>query len=65
MTSITPVAPVDTTAVPDPGAATQNAQVQQAFADGIAKFMGSMLMGMQSDIQEACNDTTSDPDAPS
>ena len=66
MSGIAPVEPVNANAAPaDPNASGADAQMQQAFAEGIARFMGTMLMSMESDIQEACNDTTSDPDAPS
>ena len=48
-----------------PGAAATPADMSDAFAVGIAKFMGTMMPGFVSDVQEACNDTVSTPDAPS
>lgn len=41
-----------------------DSKVQEAFQQGIVKFMGSMLQSMESDITQAIQDNTSDPDAP-
>ncbi len=65
MTDITPVAPAGGAAPTNPSNPTDPSQLQQAFAEGIVKFMGIELQNSESDTISAINDTTSDPDAPS
>lgn len=61
---ISPVGAVGGAAAPDPTQDTSNATLQDAFAQGVVSFMGIMLQGVQSDIIDSINDTTSTPDAP-
>jgi hypothetical protein len=48
----------------DPGQDAAQAELQQAFQEGIAKFGMMMLQNAQNDIIESINDNTSNPDAP-
>lgn len=64
MTSVGPVTQTSSSSATDPGSQTAQTAMQQAFADGIVKFMGIMLQGAESDIISAINDNTSTPDAP-
>jgi hypothetical protein len=48
----------------DPGQAAAQAELQQAFQEGVAKFGMMMLQSAQNDIIESINDNTSNPDAP-
>jgi hypothetical protein len=66
MSDVAPVSPT----LPEgpstaPGGDDSSAELQQAFSDGVLKFMVTMLQSAQSDITDAINDTTSDPDDPS
>ena len=63
MSGIAPVsaaatAPVDTTSSSD------TSEMADAFSKGLLQFMGTMLQSSESDVIDAINDTTSDPDAP-
>ena len=62
--AVEPVTQVNAAASTDPTSTSADADVQQAFAEGIVKFMGVMLQSAQADIPDAINDTTSTPDAP-
>jgi hypothetical protein len=64
MSDVTPAGQVNSAVTTDPGSEADATKAQQAFADGIAQFMASLLQGAQSDIISAINDTSSDPDAP-
>ena len=63
MVDIAPVgqsnAALPTTAA-DSGAASFN----ELFTQGIAQFMATQIQSAESDVQESCNDTTSQPDDP-
>ncbi len=48
----------------NPATASPSTQLADAFSKGIVQFMGMNVQNAESDIQAACNDTTSDPDAP-
>ena len=61
---IPPVGQATAAAAPDPST-DDTATLQQAFAEGVVKFMGVELQSSESDTIEAINDTTSDPDAAS
>jgi len=63
MSGVQAVAPVSSTTSSDPATAPASAELANAFAQGIVQFMGTMIQSTEGDIQEACNDTTSDPDA--
>jgi hypothetical protein len=65
LNSVTPIDAAGNAAPTDAGNNSSSSTVQQAFADGIVKFMGIQLQNAQSDITAAINDNTSDPDAPS
>ena len=65
MTSVPPVSAAASPAPADASASSSQADLNAAFAKGVVQFMGIMLQGAQSDIQDACNDTVSTPDAPS
>ena len=63
MSGIAPVgaaatAPTDATTSSDDG------ELADAFSQGLVQFMGTMLQSSESDVTDAINDTTSDPDAP-
>lgn len=59
------VTPVDSAGTSNPAdATTPDSQVQQAFQEGIANFMLAFLQSAESDLTEAINDKTSDPDSP-
>ncbi|WP_131115245.1 hypothetical protein [Lichenihabitans psoromatis] len=64
MTGVTPVGQSTSAAATDPGSDQATADMQQAFAEGVVKFMGTVLQSTQADITEAINDNTSNPDAP-
>ncbi len=60
------VSPVDATqgaAAQGAAPATSNTQLADAFAQSIIHYMGLIVQNAQNDIQDAVNDTTSDPDA--
>ena len=63
------ITPVDGTTTTPAAAGTESAdadaKLQQAFGDAILKFGVLNISNMTGDIQEACNDTTSNPAAPS
>ena len=64
--AIAPVGGTTTTpAATDADPAGADADLQQAFSDAILRFGVLNISNMAGDIQEACNDTTSNPDAPS
>ena len=63
MSGITPVGAAATTP-PDTEPDTDSGDLGDAFSLGIVQYMGSMLQSSESDIIDAINDTTSDPDAP-
>ncbi len=65
MSGIQSVGAVSGAAPSDPGTAPASADLADAFAKGIVQFMGVLLQNSESDVQQACNDSTSDPDAPS
>ena len=65
MVDITPVAPVAGATASAAPTDDPEGVLQQAFAQGVVQFMGIELQGIQSDIIEAINDNTSNPDAPS
>ena len=60
------IAPVSATATtpPDTDTDADSGHLGDAFSQGIVQYMGSMLQSSESDIIDAINDTTSDPDAP-
>ena len=46
-------------------ATSADTALQDAFSQAILKFGIIEMQSMMSDVQEACSDTTSNPDAPS
>ena len=64
MTTVAPVGGA-TTAPASTDSASADTKLQEAFSQAILKFGILNLSNMVSDIQDACNDTTSNPDAPS
>ena len=65
MTPLSPTGAAASAAPGDTSAAAPDATLNDAFAQGVVRFMGIMLQGAQSDVQDACNDKVSTPDAPS
>jgi hypothetical protein len=59
---VTNVEAVDPTSS-NPTDTGDQAQVEDAFQQGLLKFMLTMLQGAESDVISAINDDTSDPDA--
>lgn len=64
MADISPVGPVGGAGALDQTQDTSDADLKKAFAQGVVGFTGIMLQGVQSDIIDSINDTTSTPDAP-
>ncbi len=58
------IAPVSAAATTPPDTDADSGDLGDAFSQGIVQYMGSMLQSSESDIIDAINDTTSDPDAP-
>lgn len=65
MTDVTPVGQGGGTSPTDPSNDPAASQLQQAFSDGVVKFMGMELQSSENDTISAINDDTSNPDAPS
>ncbi len=65
MMDATAVGQVGAATAADPAPDTVPADLQQAFAEGVVRFMAAELQSSESDTISAINDTTSDPDAPS
>lgn len=65
MMDVTPVGQAGGAAAPDPATDSAPTDLQQAFAEGVVRFMAAELESSESDTISAINDTTSDPDAPS
>lgn len=65
MTPISPAGAATPPAPADPSGPASTDAMNAAFAQGVVQFIGIMLQGAESDVQEACNDTVSTPDAPS
>lgn len=65
MMDVTAVGQAGGTAAPEPAPDSAQTDLQQAFAQGVVRFMAAELQSSESDTISAINDTTSDPDAPS
>ena len=65
MMDVTAVGQAGGAAAPDPTQDVAPTDLQQAFAEGVVRFMAAELESSESDTISAINDTTSDPDAPS
>ena len=65
MSGIAPVSATSPATAADPADTGDSGEMAAAFSKGIVEYMGSMLQSSESDIIDAINDTTSDPDAPS
>lgn len=60
------IAPIASTNAAAPTASGDNgaASFSELFTQGIAQFMATQIQSAESDVQESCNDTTSQPDDP-
>ena len=62
--AVEPVSQTTQAAPTDPSSSADQTELQNAFAQGIVQFMGTMMQSLESDVVDAINDDTSTPDAP-